>query len=105
MSETKATRTIVVENEEGIHVRAADLIAKLVRRFESKVALVKGAQRVEGTDVLQILSLGTLPGDQLLVEAAGPDAEEVLDALARLFAEGFDADDENTQKQETETRS
>jgi len=89
MSEPRATRTVTVENEEGIHVRAADLIAKQVRRFDAKVVLTKDSRRVEGTDVLQILSLGTLPGDQVVLEADGADAEEVLDALTRLFADGF----------------
>jgi len=89
MSETRATRTVTVENEEGIHLRAADLIAKQVRRFDAKVALTKDLQRVEGSEVLQILSLGTLQGDQVVLEADGADAEEALDALTRLFAEGF----------------
>ncbi|NQU20212.1 MAG: HPr family phosphocarrier protein [Candidatus Nealsonbacteria bacterium] len=89
MSETKATRTVTVENEEGIHVRAADLIAKQVRQFDAKVVLAKGSHRVEGTEVLQILSLGALPGDQVVLEADGADAEQVLDAMARLFADGF----------------
>ena len=80
---------MTVENEEGIHVRAADLIAKQVRRFGAKVILTKDLRQVEGTDVLQILSLGTMQGDRLILEADGEDAEEVLDALTRLFAEGF----------------
>ncbi len=89
MSETKATRTVTVENKEGIHVRAADLIAKQVRRFDARVVLTKNMRQVEGTDVLQILSLGTLQGDQLILEANGEDAEEVLDALTQLFSGGF----------------
>lgn len=100
MSETSATRTVVVNNEEGIHVRAADLIARLIRRFDSKVYLVKDSRRVEGTDVLQILSLVTLPGEQLVLEASGHDAVEVADALARLFADSFN---ENNVKTEEKT--
>ncbi len=89
MSETKATRTVTVENEEGVHLRAADLIAKQVRRFDAKVVLAKGSHQVEGTDVLQILSLGAARGEQMVLEADGADAEQVLDALAQLFADGF----------------
>ena len=54
-----------------------------------KVVLAKGSHRVEGTEVLQILSLGAGPGDRVVLEVDGADAEQVLDALARLFADGF----------------
>jgi phosphocarrier protein HPr len=86
---SKATREVAVTNEEGIHARAATLIAELVRRFNSKVEMIKDDERVESTDDLQVLSLGAGPGSKLSLEAVGGDAEEVLDALARLFSENF----------------
>ncbi|MEE9603370.1 MAG: HPr family phosphocarrier protein, partial [Thermoguttaceae bacterium] len=85
MSELTATRTVVVTNESGIHARAATLVAELVRRFDSKVVVVKDRERVEGTDVLQILSLGAGRGNELSLEATGHDAERVLNALVQLF--------------------
>ncbi len=96
MSEPKATRTVAVSNPQGVHARAATLIADLVRNFSAKVVLIKENDRVEATDVLQILSLGTGQGEQLLLEATGNDAEKVLDALAELFAENFHEDDHDT---------
>ena len=93
MSESTATRTIVVTNESGIHARAATLVAELVRRFDSKVVLVKDCERVEGTDVLQILSLGAGRGNELSLEATGHDAERVLNALVQLFDENFSEED------------
>ena len=68
---------------------ARALIAELVRRFDARVMMVKDRERVESTDVLQVLSLGAGPGCELLLEAVGGDAEEVLDALARLFSDNF----------------
>ena len=86
---TKATREVAVTNEEGIHARAATLIAELVRRFNSKVEMIKDGERVESTDVLQVLSLGAGPGSKLSLEAFGGDAEEVLDALVKLITDNF----------------
>ena len=54
----------------------------------------KGDERVEGTDVLQIMSLGVGEGEELLLEAAGSDAETVLDALAALFESHFGNEDD-----------
>ena len=89
MCEPRVTRTVDVTNLAGIHARAATLIAELVRQFDSKVLVIKDCERVDGTDVLQILSLGTGPGEQVCFEAVGGDAEEALDALAQLFANNF----------------
>ncbi len=92
MAEIKATRNVAVSNAEGIHARAATLIAELVRRFDSQVVVVKDCERVESTDVLQVLSLGAGQGEQLSLEAVGHDAEEVLDALVELFVGNFKED-------------
>ena len=89
MSQVTATRTVVVTNYAGLHARAATLIAKLARRFDCRVELIKDRQRVEATDVLQILSLGAYSGVQIGLEANGPDAEQALNALVQLFNDKF----------------
>ena len=96
MSEPKATRTVVVTNPEGLHARAAVLVAELARRVSAKVELVKGTQRVDGTDVLQVLSLGTLKGEWLVFEVTGEDADAVLDELEQLFLNKFGDDESAT---------
>jgi phosphotransferase system HPr (HPr) family protein len=89
MSQVTATRTVVVANYAGLHARAATLIAKQARRFDARVELIRDRQRVEATDVLQILSLGAHAGVQIGLEATGPDAEPALDALVQLFNDKF----------------
>ncbi len=89
MSEAKSTRNVAVTNPEGLHLRAATLIAELTRQFDSSVLLIKDHQRVKGTDVLQVVSLVAKQGEELVLEATGQDAEEVLDALEKLFADNF----------------
>ena len=92
MSDAAVTRTVLVANRAGIHARAAALIATLVPRFKARVEIVKGNARVEGTDVLQILSLGTGQGEQLSLEATGEEAPQALDALEDLFIGKFGED-------------
>ncbi|NLX96422.1 MAG: HPr family phosphocarrier protein [Rhodopirellula sp.] len=79
----------MVVNPEGVHARAATLIARTVRRFQAKVQVVKDHQRVDGTDVLQILSLGASEGTELYLEASGSDADDALDALVELIRGKF----------------
>ena len=102
MCEPKASRSLVVTNHEGLHARAATLVADLVRRFDCKVELIKGHERVEATEVLQILSLGAGHGEEIAIEAVGNDARTVIEALARLFAENFAEADEETEETESQ---
>jgi phosphotransferase system HPr (HPr) family protein len=96
MSEAKASRTVTVANPDGLHIRAASLIAKLTGQVPAKVELVKGNQRVDATNVLQIVSLCALKGEQLLLEATGRGAHAALEALVELFENQF-ADNSSDQ--------
>jgi phosphotransferase system HPr (HPr) family protein len=100
MCEPKITRTVDVTNPAGIHARAATLIAELVRRFDSRVVVIKGCEQVDARDVLQILSLGTGHGEQLRFEAVGGDAEAAVDALVKLVADDF-GESEQTEQAES----
>jgi len=101
MCEPKATRTVNVTNSAGIHARAATLIAELVRRSDARVSVIKDRERVDATEVLQILSLGTRCGEQISFEATGSDAQRVLDALVQLFADNFGEDQKRIQEAES----
>lgn len=90
MCQTKATRIVTVANPDGLHIRAASLVAKLTGQRPAKVELIKGNRRVDATNVLQILSLCALEGDQLLLEATGREAGAALEALVELFENQFD---------------
>lgn len=90
MSQVMASRTVKVGNQAGLHARAAILIAQAARQHTAaKVELIKDLQRVEATDVLQILSLGAAQGTQLVLESSGNDAEAALAAVAALFDNNF----------------
>jgi phosphocarrier protein len=98
MSQAKATRTVTVANPDGLHIRAASVIAKLTGEAPAQVELLKGNQRVDASSILQIISLGALEGEQLVLEATGQDADTVLEALAELFANKFDEDEIGTSQ-------
>ena len=70
-------------------MRGASSICQLVQGFQSKIEIVKDGQRVSATDALEIVLLVAECGTQLELEAEGPDAEEAVDALVKLFADNF----------------
>lgn len=90
-----ATRIVKVVNRQGLHLRAAALLAEVARRFEAKVELAtKDRRRATSTDVLQTVAMGAAEGDELVLAATGPDAEAALEAVAQLFADKFGEDRE-----------
>lgn len=97
MPEPIETRTMVVTDPLGIHVRTALAIVQAVRRGGSKVTIAKGDYCVDATEMLQVITLAAEQGTSLIVEAAGPDAIAVLDSLEPLFAGQVDGQvDEDT---------
>ncbi|MBX9788639.1 MAG: HPr family phosphocarrier protein [Pirellulales bacterium] len=82
-------RAVTVVNAQGLHARPADLLVKLASQFQTKVEIVHGNQRADCKSILEIMSLGAFAGATLVLEAHGPDAAPAVEALARLFEQGF----------------
>lgn len=84
-----ASRTVVVSHPNGLCLRGASAICKLANVFDAKLEIVKGEQRIEASDALQVVLLAADCGSHVTLEATGPGAEEAVDALATLFAKNF----------------
>ena len=85
----KVEREVEVVNELGMHLRAAAEIVKVANRFASEIHLIKNDEMANAKSVLNTASLAAPKGTKLVVVAEGPDAEEAVDALAKLFADRF----------------
>ena len=47
------------------------------------------AERVEADSVMELLLLGSACGEDITVDADGPDAQAVIEALTKLVSSGF----------------
>ena len=83
------TVELKVLNNLGLHARVAARIAATVQQFDSQVVFSKGQVEAEGDSVLSILTLDAPMGSTLQVSARGPQAQEVLSVLEKLFASRF----------------
>ena len=89
VSEHTATRTVAVSNPTGLHLRRASAICQLAHRFQSSIDLIKDGHRASATETIEVLLLAAECGSQIELEAKGEDAEDALNALAKLFADDF----------------
>jgi len=83
---------VLVANPQGLHARPADMFVKLAMQFQSTIEVIKDRERVDGKSILSILTLAAGQGEELQIEAKGPDAEEAVRALEEQISKNF-ADD------------
>ena len=91
MSSASARLTLV--NKRGLHARASNKFMACVMRYDAKV-LVRShndvcEERVEADSVMELLLLGSACGEDITVDAEGPEAEDVVAALTKLVNSGF----------------
>jgi phosphotransferase system HPr (HPr) family protein len=98
MQTPRITRVIVIRNSQGLHARPADMLARLARQFQSRIELVREDRRVEASSIIDLLTLGAAQGTELILEAEGHDAEEAVEALARLVESGFPLEEADSEE-------
>ena len=84
---------LTVKHRAGLHVRPSGAIVTTVNRFTSKVQLRYGDHKADAGEMFDVLMLAVPQGAEVIFEAEGPDAEQVLDALSNLFADDFGLSD------------
>jgi phosphocarrier protein len=84
-----AERRVTILNTLGLHVRPAAELAAAASRFRSTVSVIKDGQTVDAKSSIDLLTLAAGAGTQLVLRADGGDAQEAVDALARLVETRF----------------
>jgi len=78
-----------INNELGIHARAAAKIVVLAGQFKSELFFRKGDREVNGESILSILTLACPKGTEVEAKAVGEDSEALIGALSELFEQKF----------------
>lgn len=92
MSEQIAERKARLINEQGLHMRPADMFVRLANSFAAEVKLGTDQQLVDGKSILSLLTLAAEHGTELTIIANGTDANAAVTALAELIRNGFSED-------------
>lgn len=86
----KALCRVKVKNSQGLHARPASMIVKLLQGCESHVSFTYKKVTVNAKSILSLLTLAATKNAQILIEAEGTDAQEVVERLAGAFERQFD---------------
>jgi phosphocarrier protein len=85
------SRTVIVGSASGLHARPAALFVAAAGAQPVPVTIrTADKPAVPAYSMLSVLSLGAKQGTEVILEAAGDEAEAALDALADLLARDLD---------------
>jgi phosphocarrier protein HPr len=87
------TRVLEICNKKGLHARASAKFAQMVDQYDAVVKVTRGTETVGGNSIMGLMMLAAGPGTQIAIEATGPQASEVIEALTKLVTGRF-AEDE-----------
>jgi phosphocarrier protein HPr len=84
-------RTLLIQSRLGLHARAAAKLVRLASGFQSDVVLrrLDGGVSADAKSILSVLMLAAGRGTELQASVEGVDEEAAVNAIERLFADGF----------------
>ena len=86
---TTVTRELEICNKRGLHARASAKFVQTVEKFDADVKVTRGQESVGGTSIMGLMMLAAGPGTTITIEASGPQAREVVEALSSLISGRF----------------
>jgi len=87
-----AARDVRLSNARGLHARASAKFVRLAGDYDAEITVEKDGLSVCGTSIMGLMLLAAARGDRLTISARGRQAEEALDALAKLVNGRFEED-------------
>ena len=84
------SREVEVVNERGLHARVAARIAAAAEKFDADIRFVCKGETVSALSIMGLLMLAATRGTRLEVSASGGEAEAAVEAMAAMFANGFE---------------
>ncbi len=88
----RGTQTVKarIQNEKGLHARAAAKFVKVANGYDAEIRVIKGETDVSGRSIMGLMMLAASIGCEIEMRAEGPAAGPVLAALVDLIDRKFD---------------
>ena len=83
-------KMLTVQNELGLHARAAGKLVHCAMSFQCDITAIKGNKDYNMKRIMNVLLMGCVCGEQLLLRFDGPDEAAAASAVEELFLRRFD---------------
>jgi phosphocarrier protein len=88
MGET-VIRQMTIVNERGLHARASGALSQLCETFEAEAFVRFDGEEADACSIMDLLTLAATVGSVIEVEATGPDAVAMVDAMETMIVNKF----------------
>jgi phosphocarrier protein len=78
------TKKLTVKNTQGLHARPAALFVQVANKFNSRISVKRGDEKVNGKSIMGILMLGAEKDSEIIIEAEGDDAQMAISDLEKV---------------------
>ncbi len=82
-------KKVTLNNEDGLHARAAALFVREANKYSSDISLEAHGEKVNGKSIIGIMSLGAFKGETVIIYASGADEENAVLGLCKLIENDF----------------
>ena len=83
------SKTLTIENSEGLHMRPAGVVAKEMGKFVCDVTIVFGDKRINAKSLINIISACIKTGVEITFECDGEDEEAAMAKVEELASQNF----------------
>ena len=88
-ADDRAEKSLLIQNELGLHARAATKFVQTASKFPCEVTLSKDGHVVNGKSIMGVLMLVASKGSLVTIKAKGDRANDAVVALAALIDDKF----------------
>ena len=78
-----------IVNIKGLHARASAKLVEVVEGFDARASVSKDGLDAGGDSIMGLLMLAASQGSTITVETEGPEADQLMQAIAALVADKF----------------
>ena len=86
-------RRLLIQNVKGLHARASARLVEVVEAHDAQATVSREGLSSSGDSIMGLLMLAAGLGSEIDVETEGPEADDLMEAIAALvndkFGEGF----------------
>ncbi len=88
-ADDRAEQTLLIQNELGLHARAATKLVQTASKYPCDVTVTKDGHEVNGKSIMGVLMLVASKGTTVTVKAKGDKAAEAVTAIVALIDDKF----------------
>lgn len=74
-------KKVIVEMQDGLEARPIAMLVQTANQFKSRIYLEIQEKRVNAKSIMGVMSLALLNGEEVTLDAEGPDEAEAIAAL------------------------